>query len=80
MKIICTDVKTVYHHFMDITERSSKNLKAILRPRQHRWTEIAVSAKVSRSWIQRFMHGQIPNPGIKTLDKVWGALERLQDD
>ena len=47
-----------------------------LRKHKGNWIEIAREANVSHSWIGKFVAGNIPNPGYKTLL----ALKEYLDD
>ncbi len=40
------------------------------------WKQIAVSAKVSHSWISQFVRRKIPNPGYATLTRLREELRR----
>lgn len=45
-----------------------------LDARRGEWPEIAKQAGVSHSWLSKFMRGCIPNPGLRTLEKLDSAL------
>ena len=51
-------------------------VKAILEARRGEWQAISDEAKVSHSWLSKFVNGHIPNPGLTTLRKVYDAIER----
>ncbi len=56
----------------------SRKLDAALRERLENrrgdWPEIAVSAGISHSWLSKFANGHIPNPGLRTLERLELAL------
>ena len=60
---------TVMHAKIDAEIRNR------LAARKGGWLEIAERAGVSHSWMSKFMNGHIKNPGIRTLEKLDGALE-----
>ena len=39
------------------------------------WPDLAKEAGVSYSWLVKFMGGEIPNPGVRTLKKLEAALQ-----
>lgn len=51
-------------------------VKEILESRRGEWQAIAAEAKVSHSWLSKFVNGHIPNPGLTTLRKVYEAADR----
>lgn len=51
-----------------------------LAARKGDWLEIAKRAGVSHSWMSKFMNGHIPNPGIRTLEKLNAALKARKGD
>lgn len=42
-----------------------------------RWPEVAERSGVSHPWISKFARGQIPNPGVLTLDAVDSVLRQM---
>lgn len=38
------------------------------------WLEIAKQAGVSHSWMSKFVNNRIPNPGLRTLERLADAL------
>lgn len=53
-----------------------ETVKTILSSRRGEWPAIAKDAKVSYSWLSKFVNGHIPNPGLATLKKVYESVER----
>lgn len=49
-----------------------QKVRESLRAHRGNWAEIATCAKVSHSWISKFVNGHIPNPG-------YGRLQRLAE-
>jgi len=45
-----------------------------LLARRGDWGEIAASARVSHSWMSKFVNGRIPNPGYATLRRLGECL------
>lgn len=46
---------------------SATEMKSLLAARRGEWPEISYEAKVSHSWISKFVNGHITNPGYRTL-------------
>jgi len=46
---------------------SASEVKELLYSRRGEWPTVAAEAKVSYSWISKFVNGHIPNPGYETL-------------
>ncbi len=46
----------------------------MLVARRREWPELARLAAVSYSWITTFVRDGIPNPGIRTLEKLQTAM------
>ena len=49
-------------------------LKAALEARRGDWAAISSLSGVSHSWLSKFVNGHIPNPGLRTLEKLDCAL------
>ena len=49
-------------------------LKVALKARRGDWAEISSLSGVSHSWLSKFVNGHIPNPGLRTLEKLDCAL------
>lgn len=49
---------------------SADEIKAALQARRGDWPAISYGAKVSYSWLSKFVNGHIPNPGVATLQKL----------
>ena len=49
-------------------------LKVALEARRGDWAEISRLSGVSHSWLSKFVNGHIPNPGLRTLEKLDCAL------
>lgn len=53
-------------------------IRSRLDARRGEWPEIARQACVSHSWLSQFARGLIPNPGIRTLERLDAALPRAK--
>lgn len=53
-------------------------VKEFLAANRGVWAAISDDAKVSHSWLSKFVNGHIRNPGLTTLRKVHEAIERHQ--
>ena len=42
-------------------------VRKLLDDRRSEWDRIALGSQVSLSWVQKFMRGDVPNPGYLTL-------------
>ena len=51
-------------------------IRSRLEARRGEWPDIAKQAGVSHSWLSQFMRGLIPNPGIRTLEKLDAVLPK----
>jgi transcriptional regulator with XRE-family HTH domain len=51
-----------------------KTVKTLLEQRRGDWRAIADAADVSHSWLSKFVRGKIPNPGLRTLERVRDAM------
>lgn len=49
-------------------------VKRLLNEKRGEWPRVCERAKVSHSWISKFVRGGIPNPGFTTLKKLHDAL------
>ena len=49
-------------------------VRALLEAKRGEWPEVSKCAKVSHSWLSKFVRGEIPNPGYETLKRVHAAL------
>lgn len=58
------------------TETLDQKVRRSLQTRRPEWGELAKLADVSYSWVLKFVGGKIPNPGIRTLEKLQAALAR----
>ncbi len=58
------------------TETLDQKVRRFLVARRSEWGELAVLADVSYSWVLKFVDGKIPNPGIRTLEKLQAALAK----
>ena len=54
-------------------------VRTILEKRRGDWQAISDESKISHSWLSKFVNGHIPNPGLTTLRKVRGAIERIDE-
>lgn len=52
-----------------------QKVRELLHARRGGWLEIATQAKVSHSWISKFVNGHIPNPGYGRLQRLAELLE-----
>jgi hypothetical protein len=49
-------------------------VRTLLEKRRGDWQSIVEGAKVSHSWLSKFVRNEIPNPGYTTLKKVHDCL------
>lgn len=49
-------------------------IRAQLEQRRGEWPEIAKRSGVSHSWLSKFTNHRIPNPGLRTLEKLAAVL------
>jgi hypothetical protein len=49
-------------------------IRTLLETRKGEWQAIARQAKVSHSWLSKFVNGHIPNPGYGTLKRLKAHL------
>ncbi len=52
----------------------TKSIVEKAQARKGEWPVLAREAGVSYSWLVKFMGGEIPNPGVRTLTKLAAAL------
>ncbi len=45
-----------------------------LEARRGDWPTVSQRAGVSYSWLSKFVRGKIPNPGLRTLERVRDAM------
>lgn len=55
-------------------EPLDQKVRRMLVARRREWPELARLADVSYSWITTFVRDDIPNPGIRTLEKLQAAM------
>lgn len=55
-------------------EPLDQKVRRMLVARRREWPELARLADVSYSWITTFVRDGIPNPGIRTLEKLQTAM------
>lgn len=53
-----------------------QKIRQSLEARRSEWSELAASAGLSYAWINIFMRGKIPNPGIRTLERLDEAMRK----
>lgn len=53
-------------------------VRAELISRRGTWKEIAERSGVSYSWISKFANGHIPNPGMRTLNRIHDGLRQVR--
>ena len=51
-----------------------------LNARKGDWPAIAVQADVSYSWLTKLAQGKIPNPGVRTIERLYQVLLPEQFD
>ena len=51
-------------------------IRSRLEARRGEWPDIVKQTGVSHSWLSKFARGLIPNPGIRTLEKLDAALPK----
>lgn len=51
-------------------------LRQAIRERSKTYDEIAQQTGLSKSWIEKFAHGKIKNPGYRTLLKISEVVMR----
>ncbi|WP_312587411.1 helix-turn-helix domain-containing protein [Comamonas terrigena] len=49
-------------------------IRAQLEKRRGEWIVIAERSGVSHSWLSKFANHRIPNPGLRTLEKLAAVL------
>lgn len=49
-------------------------IRTKLEARRGDWAEISQRSGVSHSWLSKFVNHKIPNPGLRTLEKLEAAL------
>lgn len=49
-------------------------IRAQLEKRRGEWPEIGKQSGVSHSWLSKFTNHRIPNPGLRTLEKLAAVL------
>lgn len=52
------------------TQNIESDLRARLNARRGDWAAVAKESGVSYSWISKFVNGHIPNPGLRTLERI----------
>jgi hypothetical protein len=52
-------------------------VKDLLVKHKGHWQTVVDEAKVSHSWLSKFVNGHIPNPGYPQLKRVHDCLKRL---
>ncbi|WP_429941999.1 hypothetical protein [Achromobacter xylosoxidans] len=57
-----------------------QKVRELLHARRGGWLDIAMRAKVSHSWISKFVNGHIPNPGYGRLQRLAELLEAAPMD
>ena len=53
-------------------------VRALLLERRGEWPVVAKQAKVSHSWISKFVNGHIPNPGYATLSRLHENMPSIE--
>jgi transcriptional regulator with XRE-family HTH domain len=53
-------------------------IRAQLAARRGDWAEVSKVSGVSHSWISKFVNNRIPNPGLRTLEKLAAVLPVAQ--
>lgn len=56
----------------------SMNLKQRIHDSGLSYQEIADRSGISRSWLEKYMTGRIPNPGVETYSKVAEAMKGVR--
>lgn len=51
-----------------------------LEARRGDWAEISRCSGVSHSWLSKFVNHHIPNPGLRTLEKLEAVLSEAESD
>ena len=59
-------------------KRFDTRLQDQLAAQRGDFAAIAAQAGVSHSWLSKFVNGHIPNPGIRTLEKLDSVLHRTK--
>ncbi len=52
----------------------AEQVRAKLEARRGDWKRIAKAADVSHSWVSQFVRQKIPNPGYRTLQRIYSEL------
>lgn len=55
-------------------------VKELLEARRGDWPRVCQRARVSHSWISKFVRDEIPNPGFATLKKLHTALTTAEPE
>jgi len=54
-------------------------IRTKLEERRGDWAEISRRSGVSHSWLSKFVNHRIPNPGLRTLEKLQAVLPVADD-
>lgn len=57
-----------------MSKKFDAGIRERLEAQRGEWPELARQAGVSHSWLSQFVRGLIPNPGIRTLEKLDAVL------
>lgn len=52
-----------------------KELMEFVNEERGCWKEMMLECDVSESWLRKFSNGEIPNPGVITLDKIYQYMQ-----